>query len=128
MNRPLPTAYSNLDTARQQHGARADQYVSLLWRTDPLAEAVMEAFAPLPEGEWQAMLSLALDRGIDAVPQAPVALRDLFAQLDRVPFWVDPQQCNLGGATFLRCRRIRPASGWHLSSPRMAWGPSWGSL
>src|SRR5262245_8737671 len=104
MNRPLPTAYSNLENARAKHGPRADQYVSLLWRTDPLAEAVIEAFAPLPEREWQAMPNLALDRGIEAVPQAPTALRALFEQLDRVPFWVDPQQCNLGGATFLRCR------------------------
>src|SRR6185503_425445 len=104
MNRPLPTAYSNLENARGKHGARADQYVNLLWRTDPLAEAVIEAFAPLPEVEWQAMLNRALDHGIDAVPQAPAALRALFAQLDRVPFWVDPEQCNLGGATFLRCR------------------------
>jgi len=104
MNRPLPTAYSNLETARREHGPRADQYVSLLWRTDPLAEAVMEAFAPLPEPEWQAMLNRALDHGIAAVPEAPAALRALFEQLDRVPFWVDRRQCNLGGATFLRCR------------------------
>jgi hypothetical protein len=104
MNRPLPTAYSNWEDARRKHGARADQYVSLLRRTDPLAEAVVEAFAHLPEVEWQAMLNRALDHGIDAVSQAPPALHELFAQLDRVPFWVDRQQCNLGGATFLRCR------------------------
>jgi hypothetical protein len=104
MNPPLPTAYSNLEAARRVHGSRADQYVNLLWRTDPLADAVIDAFAPLPEKDWQAMLRLALDHGIDAVPHAPEALRALFAELDRVPFWVDPQQCNLGGATFLRCR------------------------
>lgn len=104
MNRPLPTAYSNLETARRQHGARADQYVSLLWRTDPLAEAVTESFSLLPEKEWQSMLGRALDHGIEAVPDAPEVLRTFFAQVDRVPFWVDAQQCNLGGATFLRCR------------------------
>jgi hypothetical protein len=104
MNRSLPTAYSNLETARRQHGARADQYVNLLWRTDPLAEAVIESFSALPEKEWQGMLGRALDHGIEAVPDAPEALRALFGQVDRVPFWVDAQQCNLGGATFLRCR------------------------
>ncbi|HKX61883.1 MAG TPA: FAD-dependent oxidoreductase, partial [Verrucomicrobiae bacterium] len=104
MNRPLPTGYCNLETARRVHGGRADQYANFLWRTDPLAEAVIDAWSPLPEKEWQAMLTLALDQGIDAVPDAPQAVRDFFAQVDRVPFWVDRRQCNLGGATFLRCR------------------------
>lgn len=31
-------------------------------------------------------------------------MRALFRQLDCVPFWVDRDRCNLGGATFLRCR------------------------
>jgi mpaB/rubber oxygenase-like protein len=28
----------------------------------------------------------------------------LFEQLEYVPFWVDRDRCNFGGATFLRCR------------------------
>jgi hypothetical protein len=76
----------------------------LLWRSDPLAEAVMDEFARMPESEWRALLEIALVKGIEAVPQAPEALRALFRQLECVPSWVDRERCNLGGATFLRCR------------------------
>jgi len=100
----LPSAYANLDAARRKHGERADKYVGLLGRADPLADAVVEAFSQLPEPQWRRMLDVALARGIDAVPEAPEALKALFARLDHVPFWVDRAQCNLGGATFLRCR------------------------
>jgi hypothetical protein len=58
----------------------------------------------MPEAQWREMLDLALDSGIEAVPNAPESLRALFSQLDHIGFWVDPDQCNLGGATFLRCR------------------------
>jgi hypothetical protein len=64
----------------------------------------MDAFARMPESEWRPMLELALARGVDAVPRAPASLRALFAQLDDIPFWVDREQSDLGGATFLRCR------------------------
>jgi len=100
----LPFAYTNLHVARQSHGARADKYVALLSRADPLADAVVDAFSLMPEKTARELLELALERGIDSIPEAPEPLRALFAQLDHVPFWVDPQQCNLGGATFLRCR------------------------
>jgi hypothetical protein len=100
----VPTAYVNLDIARQKHPGRADKYVELLWHADPLADAVVEAFASMPEPEWRLMLDQALDHGIGSVPHPPEPVRALFAQLDHVPFWVDREQCNLGGATFLRCR------------------------
>jgi hypothetical protein len=101
---PLPTVYTNLDAARRKHGERADKYVALLGHADPLADAVVDAFSQLPEEQWRRLLNEALTRGIDAVPEAPDSLRALFARLDYVPFWVDRAQCNLGGATFLRCR------------------------
>jgi len=100
----LPSTYANLELARRKHGTRADKYAALLWRADPLADAVVEAFARMREEDWRPMLDLALDQGIGAVPSAPEALRALFAQLDDVPFWVDADQCDLGGGTFLRCR------------------------
>jgi hypothetical protein len=64
----------------------------------------MDEFARMPEGEWRALLEVALAKGVDAVPHAPESLRELFRQLECVPFWVDRERCNLGGATFLRCR------------------------
>src|SRR5262245_5346241 len=88
----LPSGYATLDAARRKHGERADKYVELLRRADPLADAVVEAFTRLPEEEWRRMLDLALSKGIDSAPAAPEALKALFARLDYVPFWVDRAQ------------------------------------
>src|SRR3984885_12576155 len=100
----VPSGYSGLNTADVLPGSRSKKYVELLWTTDPLAEAVMDEFARMPESEWRALLDLALAKGVDAVPHVPESLRALFHQLESVPFWVDRDRCNLGGATFLRCR------------------------
>jgi hypothetical protein len=99
-----PSGYSGLDVALAAPGSRAEKYVRLFHRTDPLADSVVDEFARMPDSEWRPMLDMALAKGIDAVPQAPAHLRALFAQLDDIPFWVDRDQCDLGGATFLRCR------------------------
>jgi hypothetical protein len=58
--------------------------------------------AELPAGLGHRLLDAALNNGIDAVADAPEALRELFAQLDEVPFWVDWEQLDSGGAAFLR--------------------------
>ncbi len=88
------------EAARQRYGERADQYLDYLFRTDPLADAAVAALAELPRG--RRLLDTALNQGIEAAPEAPPALRDLFAQLDAVPFWVDWDQLDLGGAVYLR--------------------------
>jgi hypothetical protein len=98
----IPSAYSNRPGTEQ--GSRAQRYAEFLWRTDPLAEAVMDEFSRMPDSQWRALLELALDQGIEAVPDAPEPLRALFRQLECPPIWVDRARCNLGGATFLRCR------------------------
>ena len=95
-----------LDIACVTPGSRAEKYADLFWRTDALADAVMDEFSRMPEGAWRGILDRALSQGIEAVPDAPAALRALFHQLDHVPFWVDREQCDLGGATLLRCRLI----------------------
>jgi hypothetical protein len=94
----IPSAYSSLQ------GTRAQRYAEFLWRTDPLAEAVMDEFARMPESRWRALLEVALAQGVEAVPDAPEPLRALFRRLECAPIWVDRDRCNLGGATFLRCR------------------------
>lgn len=90
------------DEARRRHGERADQYITYLFRTDPLADAAVAALAEMPGGEGHRLVETALSQGIEATPNAPAALRDLFAQLEEVPFWVDWDQLDLGGAVFLR--------------------------
>jgi len=98
----VPSAYSSLPGPIQ--GTRAEKYAEFLCRTDPLAEAVVDEFARMPESKWRALLELALVKGVEAVPDAPEPLRALFRQLECTPIWVDRDRCNLGGSTFLRCR------------------------
>jgi hypothetical protein len=97
-----PECFSFTDATRQRYGARAEQYRKYLFRTDPAADAVVSAMAELSGGEGPRLMETALNQGIDAVPDAPSALRDLFAQLDEVPFWVNWEQLDLGGMVFLR--------------------------
>ena len=56
----VPSGYSGLNTADLVPGSRPQKYVEFLWTTDPLADAVMDEFAALPEPEWRALLELAL--------------------------------------------------------------------
>lgn len=100
----LPSGYRAVRGASAAEQARSGNYAELLWQTDPLADAVMQEFAGMPESEWRSLLESALARGIENVPHAPKSLRAFFAELENIPPWVDRERCNLGGATFLRCR------------------------
>jgi len=44
----------------------------------------------------------ALDHGVDAVPDCPDALRQLFVEVERVPAWVDWDLMNKGAAAYRR--------------------------
>lgn len=98
----FPSRYVRLHQARERYGSRVDRLGSFLTEGDPLADAAVDALSAHPAPVRQAMVDRALGEGIDAVPEAPEALRALFAQLDRVPFWVDPERLDRGGAAFLR--------------------------
>lgn len=52
-----------------------------------------------------AQFNLALDQGIDAVEDAPPALRDFFAHVDAVPDWVDFDLVNRGARVYRRFGR-----------------------
>ncbi len=98
-----PSRYVRLDQARARYGnKRVERFGEFLMEGDPLADSVIDALAALPVPARQAMIDRALDEGIDAVPEAPEAMRALFAQLDRVPFWMDEARVDRGGAAFLR--------------------------
>lgn len=97
-----PTRYIRLDQARAKYGDRVDRFGDFLMVGDPLADAAIDSLAGRPAPARQALIDRALDHGIDATPEATDALRALFAQLDRVPFWVDPARLDRGGAAFLR--------------------------
>jgi hypothetical protein len=87
---------------RARYGTHINRYFAFLSQGDPLADAVVAAFAAMPAGRGRRMLDTALDHGIGAVPNAPAALHALFAQLDNIPFWVDWHELDTGGAAFLQ--------------------------
>ena len=53
---------------------RVDALGAALWRTDPLAEAVVLAFSEMAPGKGKRFLERALEEGIEKVPAAPRAL------------------------------------------------------
>ncbi|HEU4538845.1 MAG TPA: oxygenase MpaB family protein, partial [Polyangiaceae bacterium] len=66
------------------------------------ADAAVDAMAALPPGRGWALLKRAIAEGLDAVPEAPGPFRDLFAELERVPAWVDWPTVDRGGRLLLR--------------------------
>lgn len=100
----LPSAYCGSEGVRRKHEARLGSYARFLRQGDPLADAAVESLKPLGRAGAERMIDRAIAEGINAVSEAPEALRALFAHLDDVPFWFDPETADLGGATFLRCR------------------------
>ena len=98
----LPSRYQPHAGIERRFGARVRRLGSMLVEGDPLADAVVTSLASLPHTQRAALIDTALRSGIDAVPEAPAALRALFAQLDTVPFWFDPQRADRGGAVLLR--------------------------
>ncbi|NLU82408.1 oxygenase MpaB family protein [Rhodococcus sp. HNM0569] len=75
-----------------------------LYSGDPTAERfVDEVYHGGPGAErGREMLELALTGGIDAVPDAPEAMRALFAEFDTVPDWVRPELVEEGAAVWRR--------------------------
>ncbi|MBM9461119.1 DUF2236 domain-containing protein [Nocardioides sp. zg-536] len=72
---------------------------------DPVAERfVAEVFFGKEFGhrKGRAMLDQALDHGIETVPEAPESMRELFAELETVPEWVDRDLVEQGAAVWRR--------------------------
>ncbi|AXQ30247.1 DUF2236 domain-containing protein [Solimonas sp. K1W22B-7] len=76
----------------------------MYYEADPVAEAfVDEVYLHGPgAAEGRRLLDLALERGIDAVPDAPASMRRLFAELETPPNWYDARQFELGRRLFRR--------------------------
>lgn len=77
---------------RGQAEPTPDQWQAIgesLTRGDPPMDRVVDWMAGEGLGKTKPLFDRALEEGIDAVPDAPPALRELFALLDRRPDWVD---------------------------------------
>jgi len=84
------------------HGARVDRMASYLLRTDPLADAAVEAFDALAVGVGFSQLERAIVRGVDDVRDAHPAIVALMRQVERVPPWVDFATVDRAGEVLLR--------------------------
>lgn len=98
----LPARVSNVEAARASHGGVVDRLLPALMRGDPLGDAVAKDFAELGRAPSRHMLDVALGHGIDAVPDAPASLVQLFETLDHVPAWVDLATLRRAGALLFR--------------------------
>lgn len=96
----LPTRVRNVEEARAAWGDRIDRLAPWFYVQDPLADAVVEDLAARPGG-WE-QVDRALRLGIDQVERASAPLRAWFAQIDRVPLWVDWDRIDRAGRLFFR--------------------------
>lgn len=81
-------------------------------RWQAMGEAFMQGDPPMDRlAEWmftqgmkssRALFEQALERGIDALPEAPAPLRAFFELYERLPDWLDREQIRLGGEVFRR--------------------------
>lgn len=75
-----------------------------LYGGDPVAERFVDEvfFGEIGHKRGREMLTTALAEGIDAVPEAPESMRELFADFDTVPEWVDREAVELGAEIWRR--------------------------
>ncbi|WP_006244353.1 oxygenase MpaB family protein [Mycolicibacterium tusciae] len=87
-----------------------DQLVELigqrLMKRDEVGAALVRAMritdSDDPDRATMGQFKTALEYGADAVPDCPRALRDFFAEVERVPHWVDMDLVNEGAAAYRR--------------------------
>ncbi len=97
----IPSRYTNLGLARARFGDRVDRLAPFLLRTDPLADAAVEAMAGIERGGGFALLDRMLERS-EVDPSAPPALRAYIEETARVPAWVDWPTIDGAGAVLHR--------------------------
>ena len=102
METTWPARYCQRATARVRFGDRVDRLAPYLYAVDPLADAVVEALAERSAQGGSALVDRLLSEGIEAVPEAPAALRDLHAFAHEVPPWVDWETLERGGRLLRR--------------------------
>ncbi|KAB2350039.1 DUF2236 domain-containing protein [Actinomadura rudentiformis] len=69
---------------------------------DPLAADVAEMIARMPGSTGRRLFERALQNGIDSLDNPPRELVALFAEVDAVPYWVDPDLLERGARVVCR--------------------------
>ncbi|MEV0356044.1 oxygenase MpaB family protein [Nocardia sp. NPDC050697] len=88
----------------QPDDALVERFAAAYYQADPVAEAFVDEvyLGELGPKAGRAMLDLALEHGIDAVPDPPASLVRLFAEFETPPPWLDPALVERGAAVFRR--------------------------
>ena len=113
-----PSRYVNLDAARARFGDRVDRLVPYFDRIDDLADRAVASIGALPHGAGWKLFNRALSEGIAGLA-APEPLRALFAEVDRVPTWVDWDVIERGAEVL---RRSGPLGGIVLGAKSLVHG------
>jgi hypothetical protein len=105
MRTHLPHRVANVHLARERYGDLVDRFAPWFWRTDPVADAAVDALER--DRSWP-LLDRALSDGIDGVSDAPAPLRTLFEEVDTIPLWVDRERAARAGPILFRSGAIGP--------------------
>ncbi len=99
--RKLARAILGFDPAPSDDFVRT--FAEMYYDADPLAEAfVEEVYEKRGADEGRRMLDRALCEGVSSIPDAPVSLRRLFADIEEDPGWVDHALVERGARAFRR--------------------------
>ena len=98
----VPERVVDLPRARARLGERAARLVTFQSRVDPLADAAVEAIDALPRGEGWRFVEAGSARGVATIASAPRAIRELLAQVEETPVWLDWKTIDRGGDLLLR--------------------------
>lgn len=79
------------------------RFATAYYDADPVAERfVDEVYLERGAKEGRRMLDQALEHGVEAVPDAPASMIELFAEFEHDPEWLDHEQLELGARVFRR--------------------------
>ncbi len=98
----IPARFVNVEAARARWGDRVDRLAPFLMRGDPLADDLVEAMEAMPRGRGWALFNEELAHPGSCKGEMPEAMRAFFAQVDRVPLWVDWTAIERGGELLMR--------------------------
>ncbi len=103
-----------------RHGQRAAKLAQYLHRSDPQADALIDAISARGGHRTRMLFERALKEGLGAVRAgAPQALVDFFEHVEDVPPWVDWERIDAGGRVFLRAGLL---SGFVLGVKSLIYG------
>lgn len=97
----VPLVYRNgYERAVTLDSTLAAAYVRHTVLGDPLADAAVEALAPLSAADIERFMSAGMDRDLDVLAEAPQALSDFFEAVDTLPPWFDREATLPGNCAF----------------------------